>query len=878
MTPETKSEFPNGARWVRADFHLHTAADQEFKTDDSANYASDYAQALAQANIQVGAITNHNKFDFDEYKRLKAATKRHTHLLPGVELSTNEGANGVHLLIIFGEEWLSNDQDRISPFISSMFTGKAEAEYQRENGRSDKGILEVVTELEKCKRNYFLIFAHVEQSSGLWNELRGGKLSDFCNDRYTTLREKTLGFQKVRTHDALGAGRKDDLGRVQVQAQLGSWYPAEVEGSDCKSIDQIGKGKPCFLKLGELSYSSVEFALCDHHQRVSLSLPEAGPLPRITQVNFEGGLLHNRQFPLNDELNCLIGSRGSGKSSFIECLRYGLGIEAEEDSRYKDDLVKAMMGNGGKITIEGITEHGQTFRITRIHGNAPIVFLEGGESKLRPMDILPHVLYFGQKDLGVRHDQFEADFFEKLLTRQSIEERDMEETLLAHLRQAVNDWRSVKSAADKEKGYEQECEQLKLKLDLFKKNGVEKQLERLTQFDADKNHLINFIGNLQSFRNEFNPESFTWSDFSEDWLELKSPELSMVSAVIVETLGEFQSLESDFSVVLKKFDDLIVRLRAQLKWVYEKEKELQEEFAQIQREIDQPGLDIDAFRQLKQRYENLVKLLESAKNRGGASQAAIDKVHSLAQKLHEHRRHIYTQRHTELEEKQEQLPESLQLEMRYEADKADFEQFLKTKLTGTGFRKVSYETVCAHYSNPFQIFERYKELKELLNGSTDVDKLITAVKEHLFDFLSYRVADKKEIHYNGTSVRELSLGQRATALLQLLMSLDEQNILIIDQPEDDLDNETVYKQVVTPLLHKKKHTQFIIATHNPNIPVLGDAELVHACYEKSKGDYDHQSGSLDSKITRHSIVNIMEGGEEAFKQRRKVYHQWTNSN
>jgi hypothetical protein len=82
---------------------------------------------------------------------------------------------------------------------------------------------------------------------------------------------------------------------------------------------------------------------------------------------------------------------------------------------------------------------------------------------------------------------------------------------------------------------------------------------------------------------------------------------------------------------------------------------------------------------------------------------------------------------------------------------------------------------------------------------------------------------------------------------------------------------------VEPLLLAKGRSQFIIATHNPNIPVLGDAELVHACRERDKAAYEHGSGSLDSETTRDAIVSIMEGGAQAFEQRQKIYSQWTNS-
>ena len=130
---------------------------------------------MNKAGIRLGVITNHNKFDAGEFNALrKTAKNRDICLLPGVELSVNDGSNGVHTLIVFSDQWLENGNDYISPFITTMFPGKAELEYQNENGRSDKNILQAVEELEKTGRDYFLVFAHVEQRSGLWSEMGGG--------------------------------------------------------------------------------------------------------------------------------------------------------------------------------------------------------------------------------------------------------------------------------------------------------------------------------------------------------------------------------------------------------------------------------------------------------------------------------------------------------------------------------------------------------------------------------------------------------------------------------------------------------------------------------------------------------------------------------
>ena len=98
--------FEYGSVWVRSDFHLHTKADKEFKYDGDGNaFIGAYVEKLEEANVGLGVISNHNKFDVGEFKALrKAARKRGIGLLPGVELSVNDGANGVHTIVVFSDD------------------------------------------------------------------------------------------------------------------------------------------------------------------------------------------------------------------------------------------------------------------------------------------------------------------------------------------------------------------------------------------------------------------------------------------------------------------------------------------------------------------------------------------------------------------------------------------------------------------------------------------------------------------------------------------------------------------------------------------------------------------------------------------------------
>lgn len=874
MSQTDTAAFDRGAAWVRADFHLHTRSDKQFTdSGDATDFAGRYIAALVEAQIKVGVITNHNKFNVEEFRSLrKAAADAKILLLPGIELSVKEGGNGVHTLVVFGDAWLEGNGSLIQQFLGSTFAGRTPQAYENEGARSDDDLMATIKRLEAYEKDYFLVFAHVEQKSGFWSEVAGGLMTDIAKKEL--YQKRTLAFQKFRTHNGAGKGVPC---RTKVQEWLEGFYPAEVEGSDPKAIGEIGKGKKCFIKIGELTFESVKFALHDWRQRVSGEMEAAAQHARLHGISFKGGLLDGQSFSLSEQLTCLIGSRGSGKSSVVECLRYGLGLEpGESDLKYKNGLISGMLANGGEVSVTGKTSEGFDFEVRRPLGYEPVVRLEGKDTRLRPIDILPGLLYFGQKDLGHRHPGFEDDLFLKLTGRRAVDERSLEEQRIAAVRRAVDAWHSVQRASEKEQEYAQEEERLGLQLAVYREKGVEKQLERLTTFDADKRNLAEFIGHLQALRRRLEPAQDDWDEIGNDWPVLKSGILSDLGREVLESQNEFAAIRADHAAVLARMDGLLAKLREVLKQVMEKERDLQEEFAALQREIDAPGLNLEEFRARKSRHEQLVKLLKSAGNRQEMSTQALTQVEASARALHDLWREWHRQEFQELSIKSGPLPPSLRLSIQFEGNREEFRNFLKSRLSGTGFRAVSIDKLVDEFTNGFTLFQRRSEIDRVLGGSADVAKCHSLLFENLAEVLTFRVPDKRFIWFNEVPIQDLSLGQRATALLQLLMSLEDHPVFLIDQPEDDLDNETIFRHVVEPLLEGKARSQFIIATHNPNIPVLGDAELVHACRERDKGHYDHSSGSLDSSTTREAIVAIMEGGAQAFEQRQKIYSQWTN--
>ena len=157
----TNEVFSNGSRWLKADFHLHTRADKEFRSLGKDNdFLTDYVAALVDASISVGVITNHNKFDFDEFKHLrKKAQKSGVGLLPGVELSIKDGQAGIHTLVVFSDDWIYNKEqaNHIQSFLNVTFAGLAN--YEQENARSKHDILETIKILDDYHKDFFLVFA-----------------------------------------------------------------------------------------------------------------------------------------------------------------------------------------------------------------------------------------------------------------------------------------------------------------------------------------------------------------------------------------------------------------------------------------------------------------------------------------------------------------------------------------------------------------------------------------------------------------------------------------------------------------------------------------------------------------------------------------------
>jgi len=862
MENETKNIFENGATWLRGDFHLHTKADKEFDYKGNENdFCRLYVEQLKSQNINIGLITNHNKFDKNEFVALrKKALKEGIGLFAGVEFSLREG---IHVLIAFDDKWYQGETDNISKFLENAFYGILN--YDKPNyPNSNFNLKETVEALDKIGHDYFIILAHVDDTNGLFTELRGRTQEDFV---------KQEAFSKV-----LAVQKSANLENYN---KLCQWLNRKgkiacVEGSDNAhgGIEAVGKGKITFIKIGDFNFEALTYALSDSEYRVK---PKEKPETKnsfIKSIAFEGGLLDGTKIDFSPELNNLIGIRGSGKSSVLEILRYTLGIPLSPiavDPKYKDGLIENVLKSGGKSIVTVVNRHKEEYRIEKIYGQKEDIYKEGILQTGISIDaIFDYPVYFGQKDLSNKDADFEADLIQRLIGTRLKGVQNRIEQKKREVENIISEIKKLRNLKELKKETDTLIQNAKHQLEFFKKKGVEEKLKQQTLFDSDISKISQTDSSIRSYLHELasiisNHEYFFQQEVSGS--EVNRELFEEAKALMVELKTEFEKLkgiQKNSTQIQLKFKEVISKINT-------KKEGLKEEFAKIKREINTDTINPDNFLNLNRQIETAqLKLKEIEKSEKKRSELQANLLERLTELDN-----LWLDEYKLLKTEVDRINEAeskLFIDVLFKDRRDKFIDKMKQVFRGSGIRETAYQEIESTYKDFIQIYRDSSKLDNILNENQVVD-FKRRFSENLEDLLTFKVENKIIIQYNGKSLDKHSLGQRASALILFLLAQKENDVLIIDQPEDDLDNQTIYDEVIKELKKIKGNMQFIFATHNANIPVLGDSEKVVSCsYDERK--ITVHSGTIDNHQTQRFIVDIMEGGDEAFNRRKNIYSIW----
>ncbi len=858
--------FENGSEILRFDCHLHTVADKEFKYEGEDNqFINDYVDKLDNEGISVGIITNHNKFDYNQYRAIKKeANKKDIFILPGVELSVKEGASPIHLLIVFNPtDWISNGVDYISRIIDSFFLGIDDP--GNENTSTDNDFCTVIGELDKQNKEYFIICAHVEQNKGFWKECGGSIIEKITADH--RFKKRVLGFQKARTRDTI----------QKVHNWMG-YDLAFVEGSDPKSIDEIGKGnKESYIKIGEASYSAVKYALIDYKNRVFDEKPEIVH-GYIKQMKCIGGKLNNQVFLPSHELNTLIGIRGSGKSSVLEVLRYALNKEPAQDKEYKNNLVNNVLGSGGEVELTIVDRFNKYYTLKKINGEKSTLYDSDGVILGIPVEsVLKNPLYFGQKDLALTRKGYEYELLNKIIGNKIPTIDEAEKDIQNELVSSINKLKTLADIPGQIADLEAENATLEHKIKVYKEKGLDEKLKKQTSCNADLvkiETISEWVSEIiESLENAYSKDGRDLISIQNYVSDYNSEIFEDLGKFIIETNGSLDSIKENIEKMkqsLKGINDVKEKLSQKI-------ESLKDEFAEIKREINDEQLDADSYvnnkKKLVSNDEKIVKLRENLKSKDTLCLNIKQKFSERNELLLDNYK-AYQIASEEINAQQDQLAVNIE----FKGDKEAFKDEVMTFFKGTGLTEVRYSEICDKFLDMAAIVEDYylnggKIIKECCTD-TIYAKVVSKIEEGYIDMIRKDTPNNIIIKYHDKVLSKHSLGQRASALILFILTQNDSDVIIVDQPEDDLDNQVIYEELIQTIKQQKKDMQFIFATHNANIPVLGDAERVITAHHNEDGSIKLVCGTIDSENTHNDIVNIMEGGAEAFKKRNEIYGEW----
>lgn len=868
-----------GARWHRCALqvnpfaYLAANAKQIAGLDDEDAYNEAMVHALVEAGVEAIAITDHWRVDTSESLGA-AAQAAGISVFPGFEATSKDG---VHLLVIYDP---STEAANINRNIGECGI-PADCEDSRPGNKD-------ALELLECAERWgaVVVAAHVTSGGGLFDKLSGQSAISVWKD--------------PRLHAAAYGGTNPTQAHSMILANKDPMYQranplAVLQAADVSKPEDVAKsGSTTWIKLSSFSLSGLDLAFRTPDTRVRLEDPSLTPHPVIRSVHWEGGFLDGVSLRFNDSLNVFIGGRGSGKSTVIESLRHVLDLEplGVVSKAEHTAMVNGVLGSGTKtvLELETQTPRRERFTIERLVGSSPVVrSVDGSVLRSTPSDVLPGARVFGQRELAelardkVGLTALLSGFLppdSEAVPNGAVEKlhrelRSSREGILA----CKTDLADLDDKASRRMVQEE-------RLSRFTAAGVGEKL-RLQEEEQREDGALRQVETLLAAVVDLTSLTLT-SDQLAEALSANLPRqeiLQRANAVLVA----YNKAVTDAAGRLADAREQAIAQLAQLRneWTGAT-SEIRDGLDRVLRELQPDGIDGDEYLRLTAALAGTANVPElQAKKREELEHLQETRL-ALLIELEDARAARLRRLQSEAKRVSRSMKGVLRANVRDGEDRSELIQVF----SGTGKRldrvKSAIENAPTLSPRAFvevcrqgqdAIVQTYPAITPMQAGflASAPDDMLLRAEEVEFPMstdLELNVGTSEEPIWR--SLDNLSTGQKATALLLLLMSRGD-GPLIIDQPEDDLDNRFIFDEIVPRLRDTKGKRQVIVSSHNANIPVLGDAEQIIALAAEDVGSGLHGSvatgacGSIDRPAVQALVEELLEGGREAFNTRRYLY-------
>lgn len=928
-----------GAHFHRCDFQVHTPRDINWtgprptSEEDRAAWADRFVAKCRELGLQAVAITDHHDMTFVEPIRQAARRERDPDgdlvspearlvVFPGMELTL---AVPCQALLLLDSDFPANLLLGVAAALG--ITGNDPNEPQHaQTGRLEHfdslhKIFERLDALDYALGRYIVLPNVGKGESSIMRQAFAPKYKDM----------PCVGGYLDGSLTALDDGHKRKLdGKI---AEWGHRAIGVFQTSDDRHDDRRNLGThSTWVKWAEPTAEGLRQACLARQTRLHQTEPQ---LPAITITSLEisnSTFLGPIDLELNPQFTCLIGGRGTGKSSILEYLRWALcdhppqtdSAELPDYQKKRVGLVKNTLAKVDGIVTVTFSLNGIQHIVQRKAKEDTIQLkIADGEFEDRPaadIEKLLPIQAYSQKQLsavGVRTEELVRLIESPVETKLSAlwdKSRDAQE----RIRKAYGRLRAVRELTIRVE--QQKVEESSLALQVAE---LRKQLTGLSNEDrailaqhervlTEEQYVEQLARNLTTTRSAIEelagsmiePPAPPTSDDPEESLPHADAlaELSTAARVIhstisqslselVELLADGGDAKKDFVAAEKVVRDAI----AEHNKAYEEAKARSTAHAGKLKLIEELEQRIKTVRQAIAETEEELRTLGEPETEYVAlttewKQTYVDRAQLLQEEC---------VRLTELSDSR------IRATLKAAADTARLQERLSAELAGTRVRGTAIEALCSGIANADDpVAEWAKVARELeslaiIDANEDDDVTVPACPRLVKAGVTQNDLERIARKLKPTTWLELSLvqlddvpvfeyqrrendyipfasasaGQQATALLQVLLN-QEGPPLIIDQPEDDLDNQVVF-DIVEQLWTARSRRQIIVSSHNANLVVNGDADLVVCCDYRRSGDHSggqiKHRGAIDIEEIREEIKRVMEGGERAFQLRKAKY-------
>lgn len=846
-----------GAKFCKADLHVHTPESHDYRDPDAD--PEDLIERFEEEELDLVAVTDHNTAEYFERLR-EAAEDSSVTVLPGVEITTGQsGEHQIHMTAVFPVE----KADVLPPFLHHIGI----------KGDPEEAIAgDTIPKICEKTREYggLPILAHIDGRAGADYEL---------DDRNNPTRQEVFDSEKVAALEVVAKETVDEFEEF-----------AHIRSSDAHSLADIGE-RHTYIKMDSPSFEGLRTAFADPESRLSL-IDEPTTHPSVDGLLVHNGFLQSRHLQLNKNLNCLIGGKGTGKSTVIEHIRYALDVDPRSTDIEEDytALIEHTLRPDGIVELLVTASNGDQYRIRRKYGEEPeierILTAEQGESEEVDLTIehfrteFFNIEIHSQRELIelARNETDQLDLLDSYF--EITDEIEARESVKQDIRTKNREIADLREAVESLKAEEERFDALKQQVEVMEQKGVGDYVEGQEEWEQERAALSNVIDDIETIEEEVSllslADQLSVTDLdggpNEELIESVDETISELKEKLAEREEELENIVSEGRRDIESIQE---------EWNAENEQREAEHESLAEEIQDEIGVDIEEFFDKKAELEELRGVSEELEEKREELQIAKDEKSELLEDLQAARQELSDARNKGIAELNSHLG-NVRVSLHSQSNRSAYSDWINHVLEGSGVWTEHKEQITEVIDPPKLAEIVRNDDTETLCDTADVTPTTAEnfvshddLVEQLTKLELFEIHDRPVIELNDggwKELNEMSDGQQCTALLSIAM-IERDVPLIIDQPEDMLDNKFIFTDVVDILRSIKQTRQVISATHNANIPILGDAEQIVVMRSNGRAGFYRNCGSIDDDEIKQLSQDILEGGEMAFKRRREMYHR-----